>query len=184
MEPVMIYPPKKNVWLTCAAGIIASLACLFLIYMGVVLGWEHYVLGAATPLVAIFVGTIGLIYFSYLTIEIVVLHIRKRPLLVVSNEGIEIGSSLLSPNGIIPYEAIRKVAIQTPLGTRLISFTLHEESQVLKNMPLFKRFLLKGKKVFGKSELVTVTLDGKNRKEYEEVVKRINKHRRDKGFKS
>lgn len=180
MEPLLIHPLQKGFWLTLGAGIIAVMACVFLIYMGLVLGLEDYILGSATPPVAAVLGTVGLIYFGYLTIELVVLRIRKRPLLVVSNKGIEIGSSLLSPTGIIPYENIRKVSIQSPLGNRIIAFKLHDESQVLKNMNRLKRVLLKGKKVFGKREIVTVHLSGKNRKEYEEVVKIINQRRRNK----
>lgn len=178
VEELTYHYPRKGIVATFIAGTLAIAMCAGLIYVGVIIGLQDYILGPATPIASLVVGSIGLIYFGYLFIQLIYRAISDKPLLEITNEGVIDNSSLLSSHRLIPYENIRKVAIEHKLGKRLISIKPKDEKVIIREASLFKKAALLFKKHILRFGLVDIEVQGQNRKEYEKIVKCINQHRR------
>lgn len=178
MDELTYYFPKKGQVITILAGLFMVVLCGFLLYMGLVLGWQDYILGPATPIGSLIVGIVGLAYFSFMLVQAIYRSFSQKPVVQITEDGILDNSSLLSTNKQIPYKDVRKVSIQSSLGSRLIAVSLHKENEILATLPLVKRIGLRIRKTLLKREIVSLDVQGENRKEYEKIVTCINQHRR------
>lgn len=178
MEELTYHYPKKGLTQTFIAGVLALAMCVGLIYVGVIIGLQDYILGPATPFASLVVGSVGLLYFGYLFIQLIYRAISDKPLLEVTNEGIIDNSSLLSSHMLIPYENMRKVTIEHNLGSRIISIKVKDEKAIISEASLLKKITLLFRKHILRIGLVDIEVHGQNRKEYEKIVKCINQHRR------
>lgn len=178
MEELTYYYPKKGLTQSLIAGGIALAMCIALIYVGITLGLEHYILGPATPFASLLVGSIGILFFGYLFIQLVYRAVTEKPVLEINQEGVRDNSSLLSSHVWIPYENIRKVAIEHQLGRRIISIQLKDEKQLLQSVSLMKKMILLFRRYILRIGWVDIEVHGQDRKEYDKIVKSINQHRR------
>lgn len=178
MEELTYYYPKKGLTQTLLAGALALAMCVGLIYVGVIIGLQDYILGPATPFASLVVGSIGIVYFGYLFIQLVYRAVTDKPILEITQEGVRDNSSLLSSHILIPYASMRKVTIEHNLGSRVISIKLKDEEAVTQAVPLVKKITLLFRKHVLRIGLVDIEVHGQNREEYEKIVKCINQHRR------
>ncbi|GAA0358410.1 hypothetical protein GCM10008932_08890 [Alkalibacterium iburiense] len=178
MEVLTYYYPKKGLTQSLIAGGIALTMCIALMYVGITLGLEHYILGPATPIASLVVGSLGILYFGYLFIQLIYRAVTDKPILEITQEGVRDNSSLLSSHMVIPYENMRKVVIEHQLGRRIISIKLKDEKQLLQSASLLKKMILLFRRHILRIGWVDIEVHGQNREEYDKIVKSINQHRR------
>lgn len=126
MKDIIIYEKKKDAIKVVLQALFMTVAAAVLVYMG---KQDHNTL-------FIIVGGIGSIFFAFCLLVQVIRTIRRRPLFIIKENGVE-DTSTVTSYGFIEYEEIQELVLGKTLGKESIGIVFKDvESFISKQTPV------------------------------------------------
>lgn len=172
MKDLIIYENKKLAYKLLVQAFLMTVAAGALLYLGIV----------EKDLLFDIMGGLGVLFFGVCTLVQLVRVIRRKPLFVIKENGVEDTSTATSV-GFISYDDIREIVIGKTLGKESIGIYLTDMDTFLEKLPPVKQKSIKSNLAnkFPPILLRVESVEGKTGREiYDELNHRFETYKEDK----
>ncbi|WP_455714200.1 STM3941 family protein [Anaerosporobacter sp.] len=132
MKDVIIFENKKLAYKLLVQAFLMTVAAGVLLYMGII----------EKDLLFIIMGGLGVLFFGACTLVQLIRVIRKKPLFIIKENGVEDTSTATSV-GFVCYDDIKEIVIGKILGKETIGIYLTDIDAFLETLPPVKQKAIK-----------------------------------------